>query len=67
MQLITDIESSDYEIFVKLLTGKTITLLLDPKDTIFKVKKYIQEEEGIEPDQQYLKFAGNYIVIYIMY
>ena len=50
--------ASAMQIFVKTLEGKTITLEVEPNDSIDAIKVKVQEKEGIPPERQRLVFAG---------
>ena len=56
--LVAPLDAVAMQIFVKTLTGKTITLELEPADSIASVKEKIQGKEGIATGHQILIFAG---------
>ena len=58
MVMAVPMEAYAMQIFVKTLEGKTITLEVEPNDSIDAIKAKIQEKEGIAPGEQSLSFAG---------
>ena len=56
--LFITVQASAMQIFVKTLTGKTITLDVEPDDLVSTAKTKIFNQEGIPVAQQRLIFAG---------
>lgn len=51
-------EGEPFPVQIKTMTGKTVSVVVDPADTVETLKVKVQEKEGIPPDQQRLIFGG---------
>jgi ubiquitin len=54
----TNLRMKTFDIFIKTLYGKTITIRTDQSSTIDEIKYMIQEKEGTTFDEQKLIYAG---------
>ena len=46
------------QIFVRMLSGKTVTLQVEKSDSVASLKQKIEDKEGIKADQQRFVFGG---------
>ena len=50
------------QIFVKIPSGRTITIQCEPCDTVLNVKNWVNDREGIHPDAQRLIYGGKQLI-----
>ena len=49
------------QIFIKTITGKTITIETDPNETVLNIKAIINDNIGIDPKVQILMYGGKHL------
>lgn len=64
LQLGDQQKDQSMQLFVKTLTGKTITLVVRPSDQVSSVMEQIEKKEGTPPDHQRLIFAGRHLEVH---
>ena len=47
------------QIFIKTLTGRTVSLIVQPNDTVRQVKEKYKDKDGVPVAEQRLIFAGS--------
>ena len=55
---LTDDSETGIHLFIKTLTGKTMTIVIQPTDTVLELKKKIEEKEGLQISHQCLICGG---------
>ena len=58
VQLIPCSRDGGMNVYIKSLTGRTVTLEVDPADSIRHLKQKYQDKEGVPVDQQRIIYAG---------
>jgi ankyrin repeat protein len=51
-------DGTSFQIFIKTLTGKTLTIIVAKDDTVENLKQKVQDKEGIPPDHQRITYGG---------
>lgn len=58
IQLTSVAQPTDFQLFLRTLGGRTVTVEVSPGDTIFNIKQKVTDKEGIPVEKQRLIYAG---------